>query len=466
MLKIKNTLTKKKEVFTPLKKESVKFYQCGPTLYWNQHIGNLRSVVLADLINRSLKYLGYKVNFVRNYTDVGHLSGDNEDNADNGEDKMEKAVKREKLNVKEITEKYQKKFEQDIKDLNTLLPNHTPKATEYIDEQINIVEILLKKKYAYITDLAIYFNTSMLKNYYIFSKQKKDCCSIGAGIGKIQDTNKKNPNDFVLWFFKAGTHKNAIQTWKAKNFYSPLSKDGEGFPGWHLECSAMAKSILGPTLDLKMGGIEHISIHHTNEIAQSESANNAPYVKYWLHNEHLNINGKKMSKSEGMSILLSDIKNKGFYSLDLRYFFLQAHYRSKQNFTWEALKSSAITLKKLKKKIENLPDGGKISKEFKDKFIDKIKDDFSIPEALSVIWKILKSKLSKADKKATILDFDKILGLKLNQKKKKNILSKELKSLINKREKARKEKKWQEADKIREEIIKKGGFLEDKKIIK
>jgi cysteinyl-tRNA synthetase len=406
MLKIKNTLTKEKEVFKPLEEKKVKFYQCGPTVYWNQHIGNMRAVVLADFINRSFQYLGYEVDFVRNYTDVGHLSGDNEGDADTGEDRMEKAVKRDKKNPEEIADFYIKNYEQDIEKLNTLAPNSQPKATEFILEQVEMIESLLEKDFAYITPLAIYFDTKKAKDYHRLSGQNFEQNISGAGSGKISDSHKKNSSDFSLWFFKKGAHTNALQTWD-----SPF---GVGFPGWHLECSAMAKKILGDTLDIKMGGIEHIPVHHTNEIAQSENANQKEYVRYWVHNEHLNVDNKKMSKSEGTSYLLSDIEAKGFSALDLRYFFLQAHYRSKQNFTWVALEASATARKKLEKKALALGTAGKPSEVYKKEFKEKIEEDFNTPQALAVVWKVFKDKeILDEDKKATILDFDKILGLKL-----------------------------------------------------
>jgi len=456
-LKIKNTLAKKKEIFKPIEKNKVRFYQCGATVYSAQHIGNMRAFVLSDFINRSLKYLGYDVNFVRNYTDVGHLTSD----GDNGEDKIEKGVKKENLSPVEISEKYIKQIEIDSKKLNILEPTHKPKATKYIKEQIEMVKTLLEKGFAYKTDLAIYFNTSKAKNYNRLSGQNITTNICGAGTGNVSDKNKKNPNDFSLWFFKKGVHKNALQTWN-----SPW---GVGFPGWHLECSVMAKTLLGDTLDLKMGGIEHIPIHHTNEIAQSENANDKEYVHYWLHNEHLSINNKKMSKSEGTSILISDIEKKGFSALDLRYFFLQAHYRSKQNFTWDSLKASKKAREKLYKKISNFPDNGKISEKFKKDFIEKIEDDFSTPEALSIVWKVLKSKIPDADKKATILDFDKILGLNLSEKiesKKNNSIPDTIDSkildLLEKRKKARIEKNWELSDKLRNEIENFGYKIIDK----
>ena len=467
MLKVFNTESKKKENFVPLEKNFVRFYQCGPTLYWTQHIGNLRAAVMADLILKSLLYLGYKVKFVRNFTDVGHLSGDNLGDADSGEDRMEKASRRENLSPEKIAEKYKKIYLADIKKLNTKLPDKMPEATKHIKEMQKFVEILLKKDFAYSTPLAIYFDVSKAKNYNRLSGQKKSENKISAGKGEISDPNKKNPEDFALWFFKAGTHKNALQTWSSP-FFSPLTKNGEGFPGWHLECSAMSKALLGKTLDLKMGGVEHIPIHHTNEIAQSESANDAPYVKYWLHNEHLLVNGKKMSKSEGTSYTLEDIEKKGFSPMDLRYFFLQAHYRSKQNFTWEALMASKKAREKLIKKITSLGKDGKIDLTFKKKFEEKISDDFSIPEALALVWQILKSDIPEENKKATIFDFDKVLGLELQkesekEKKEKTQYPKEVTELLEKRARAREKKDWEKSDFLREKIRSLGFEVKDEK---
>ncbi len=450
---IKNTLSKNKEIFIPLEKNKVRFYQCGPTVYWNQHIGNMRAVVLADFINRSLKYLGYEVNFVRNYTDVGHLSGDNNGDADSGEDRMEKAAKREEKSPEEISDFYINQYEKDIKKLNTLKPTHRPRATDYISEQIDMIENLLEKNFAYSTELAIYFDVSKAENYYKLSGQKASENICGAGSGNVYDNNKKNSEDFALWFFKNGAHKNALQTWN-----SPLENKIQGFPGWHLECSAMSKKLLGNTLDLKMGGIEHIPIHHTNEIAQSENANGEKYVNYWLHNEHLSFNGKKISKSEGTSILISDLEKKGFSALDLRYFFLQAHYRSKQNFTWESLEASKTAREKLNKRVSSFADGGKISESFKKEFQEKIEDDFSTPEALALVWKVLKSEISDKDKKATIFDFDKILGLNLNESFSESsaeildTITTEISALLSSRQIARSKKDWKTSDQIRKQI--------------
>ncbi len=459
-IELYNTLSRQKEVFKPIKSGQVSFYQCGPTVYWTQHIGNLRAAVLSDLIRRTFTHAGYKVNFVRNYTDVGHLTGDNLGDADSGEDRMEKGAKREGLTPAQIAEKYIKLFETDVHDLNIREPNTKPKATDYIPAMITLVQDLLKKGFAYSTDLAVYFDISKAKDYTKLSGQKIEENIKGAGAGDITDPQKKNAQDFALWFFKAGTHANALQTWD-----SPM---GQGFPGWHIECSAMIKKLLGKTIDIHMGGIEHIPVHHTNEIAQSESANNAPLAHYWLHNEWLLANGAKMAKSEGTAYSLAEVKEKGFSPLALRYFFLQAHYRSKQNFTWEALQASATGYERLLKSVSALGTKvGKIDKTFRQNFLSKIGDDFNSPQALAVISDLLKSSLSNADKKATILDFDKVLGLDLQKgsdtfKDIDKPVSPEIQKLIDEREIARKNKDWAKADELRAKIISAGFEVKDK----
>ena len=408
-MELYNTLTRQKEEFKPIKSGEVLFYQCGPTVYSTQHIGNLRAAVLADIIYRTFLYNDYKVKFARNYTDVGHLVSD----GDTGEDKMEKGVKKEGLSPTQIADKYINIYEDDNKELNNLVPTYRPRATEYIKEMQAMVQVLLDRGFAYTTPLAIYFDISKVKDYTKLSKQKLEEDIKGAGTGEIEDGEKKNPADFVIWFFRAGVHQNAIQYWPS-NFISPLVENGNGFPGWHIECSAMSKTLLGDTLDIHMGGIEHVPVHHTNEIAQSESANNKPFVNYWLHNEHLLVNNGKMSKSGGTSYLLADIKEKGFNPLALRYFFLQAHYRSKQNFTWEALQSAQTGYDRLIKNVHSLGDTvGEVDNEFKQEFTKKISNDFNSSQALALTFAVLKSDLKNENKLATILDFDKVLGLSL-----------------------------------------------------
>jgi cysteinyl-tRNA synthetase len=511
-MKIYNTLTRTIEEFKPIKDKKVSMYYCGPTVYWTQHIGNLRGMFCADLVVRILKYLGYKVKFVRNYTDVGHLTSD----ADTGEDKMitiglgvkcencgkifdsKIAVTKKafdsitltnnshqcpycnhvnlvkdksgyvlmddkfKAKPQQIADKYIKIYEHDTAELNLNDPDVKPRATKYIKEMIKMVQTLLDKGFAYTTDLAVYFDVTKAKNYNQLSRQNLDEQIKGAGSGEVEDPQKKHAPDFALWFFKAGKHQNAIQTWPSP-FKSSLVTKGEGFPGWHIECSAMSKKNLGDTLDIHMGGIEHIPVHHTNEIAQSESANGVKFVDYWLHNEHLTVNGGKMSKSEGTAYSLQEVEAKGFKPLVLRYFFLQAQYRSKQNFTWEALQASQNGLDRIYSQVLELGKvTGKVNKEFKDKFVQTISDDFNSPQALAVLQEVLKSDLNNADKLATVLDFDKVLGLSLDKVKKEKLeIPQEVQALVKERELARRNKDWAKSDELRDRIGELGYIVED-----
>ncbi|MEA2097645.1 MAG: cysteine--tRNA ligase [Patescibacteria group bacterium] len=472
-MRLYNTLTKKTEEFKPIKEKEVKLYHCGPTVYWTQHIGNLRGMFCADLAVRTFKYLRYKVKHIRNYTDVGHLTSD----TDIGEDKMEKGARREGLNPAEIAKKYIKIFEQDTQELNMLEPTVKPKATEHIQDMIEMTKTLIAKKYAYTTPLAIYFDISKVKNYTKLSGQILEENIQGAGKSDISDSQKKHSSDFALWFFKAGTHKNAIQYWTSP-FSSKLVENGEGFPGWHIECSAMSKKYLGDTLDIHMGGVEHIPVHHTNEIAQSESANGVPFSNYWLHNEHLLVDNKKMAKSEGTSFSLQEIKEKGFNSLSLRYLFLTASYRSKLNFTWKSLEANQNTLNKLydfikitdsaitKNKTREQSHSAQTIETYKKQFQNALENNFDTPKALALIWEIIKSEeVNYNDKKTALLEFDKVLGLNLNKIKKEKIeISDDVKKLIEQREKARKNKDWEKADKLRNEIEKKGLAIKDKSV--
>jgi cysteinyl-tRNA synthetase len=457
-MKLYNTLSRTIEEFKPIKDKKVGMYYCGPTVYWTQHIGNLRGMFCADLVVRVLKYLGYKVKFVRNYTDVGHLTSD----SDTGEDKMEKGVKREGISPKEIADKYIKIYEADTAKLNLGEPDVKPRATEYVQEMIKMVQVLLDKGFAYSTDLAIYFDVTKAQNYTQLSRQNLEEQIKGAGTGDVEDPQKKHAPDFALWFFKAGSHKNAIQTWTSP-FKSPLVEKGEGFPGWHIECSAMSKKNLGDTIDIHMGGIEHIPVHHTNEIAQSESANGVKFVNYWLHNEHLNVNNGKMSKSQGTAYSMQEVEDKGFNPLALRYFFLQAHYRSKQNFTWEALQASQNGLDRIYAQVLELgTKKGKVNQQFKDKFVETISDDFNTPQSLAVLQELLKSDLSDLDKLATILDFDQVLGLGLDKVKKEKVeIPEEVHKLVKEREAARKNKDWKKSDELRDKISELGFIVED-----
>lgn len=473
-MKLFNTLTRKQEEFKPLKSGQISFYHCGPTVYWTQQIGNLRGMTMGDLVVRSFKYLGYEVLHARNYTDVGHLTGDNIGDADLGEDRMEKGAKREGLSPKAIADKYVAQFEKDTQALNLLEPNFKPRATEYIPQMIAMVQTLLDKNFAYTTDLAVYFEVKKFKDYTKLSGQDLSKTIKDAGKGDVSDPQKKDPADFALWFFKAGIHQNALQFWPSP-FKSNLTKNGEGFPGWHLECSVMSKTLLGETLDIHLGGVEHISIHHTNEIAQSESANGVKFVNYWLHNEHLVVDNKKMGKSEGNSYVLQDIINKGFEPLALKYFYFGAHYRSKQNFTWEALQGAQAGLKDMKERLSRLKNSSdkdrvKIEKYLND-FKQALNDDLNIPQALAVSWKALKDKnLSEGEKLDLFMNpkygFDLIFNLNLNQipKKEPEEIPEQIKKMVVERNQARLNKDFAKADDLRKEIEEAGYFIEDSEV--
>ncbi len=457
-MRLYNTLTCQIEDFKPLNPLKVTFYHCGPTVYWIQHIGNLRGMTMADFIRRSLIYFGYNVTFVRNYTDVGHLTSDQ----DVGEDKMEKGARREGLTPNEIANKYITIFENDTKALNILKPTFTPRASEYISEMIKIIQTLLYKQFAYITDQAIVYDISKFPNYNKLNRQNIDDLIKGSGKGEVDNPQKRHFADFNLWVFKKGIHKNALQTWG-----SPW---GEGFPGWHIECSAMSSKLLGKTIDIHMGGIEHIPVHHPNEIAQSEVANGVKFVNYWLHNEHLIVDEKKMAKSEGTGIVLSQVIKKGYNPLALRYFFLQAHYRSKQNFTWQALSASSEALKKLHEYVLSLKNQTRttLSEEklekiddYRQRFQTALLNDFQTPQAVAVMWEMLKSNIPSTDKLDLLLEFDQVLGLKLNQIT-ENIITDEIKKLAVERQVARNNKDFTRADEIRKIILEKGYEIEDK----
>ena len=454
---VTNTLGREMQLFTPIEKDSVSVYHCGPTVYWTQHIGNMRAAFFGDIVNRTLRYAGYKVTFVRNYTDVGHLSGDNDGDADTGVDRMEKAANRENKTPEEIATIYIDQFDRDLHLLNVITPEYRPKATEYISPMITFVSELLEKGFAYQTNLAIYFDTSKKEDYFKLSGQKAEELQDKAGHGEVTDSEKRNSTDFAVWFFKSGAHEHALQSWD-----NPFSET-QGFPGWHIECSAMIRDLLGDTIDMHLGGIEHVSIHHTNEIAQSECANNATFANYWLHNEHLDVNGGKMSKSEGTAFSVSELLEKDYDPMDLRYFFLQAHYRSKQNFTYTALDAAKTGRERLVKRLATLADGGLVSEIFKDKFEKVLFEDFNTAGALAVVSEVLKSDLNEADKKATILDFDKVLGLRLDQVQEEDELelSVELTDLLMQRKEAREAKNWTLTDQLRDQIDNLGFVVKD-----
>ncbi len=442
VLKIYNTLTRKKEVFKPINKREVRVYSCGPTVYWYQHVGNMRAYLFADLLKRTLLYDGYKVKHVINITDVGHLTSD----ADEGEDKIEKAAKKEKKSAKEVAEYYFSVFNNDLKKLNVLQPNVWSKATEHIKEQIELIKRLEKKGYTYRTSDGIYFDTSKLKDYGKLGKIKVEKLEAGK---RVSMGEKRNATDFALWKFSPENEKRQ-QEWD--------SLFGTGFPGWHIECSAMSMRYLGEHFDIHTGGEDHIQVHHTNEIAQSESATGKKFVNYWMHNAFLTKDGEKISKSKGGLYTISELEEKGFDPLSYRYFTFTAHYRRPLNFSLEALKDAQNSYERLKNIIVEIKDDKKINKKYLKQFENAINNDLDMPNAISALWNMVRDNKAEGKLKA-IKEMDFVLGLDLL---KKDNIPKEILGLAKERDRLRKEKKWDEADKIREKLKKKGYVVEDK----
>ena len=443
MLKIYNTLTRKKEEFKPLKDKEVGMYSCGPTVYWYQTIGNLRTYAFSDILKRVLIYDGFKVKQVMNVTDVGHLTSD----ADTGEDKMEKAAAKEGKNAQEIANHYWKIFKEDFKKLNISEPDIWCKATEHIKEQIELIKKLEGKGFTYKTSDGIYFNTSKFKNYGKLAKL--DIKGLQAG-KRISIGEKKNKTDFALWKFSEEPGKRQ-QEWEA---FGRM-----GFPGWHIECSAMSMRYLGEHFDIHTGGIDHIPVHHTNEIAQSEAATGKKVVNYWVHGDFLTFKGEKVSKSKGGLYTISELEEMKFQPLDYRYLCLTTHYRNQLEFSLENLKNSQNSYERLKNIVSEIKDDKKENKKYLAEFEKAINDDLDMPNALAVLWEMLRDEKAEG-KLNTIKEMDKVLGLDLLKKEEIKI-SKEILELVNEREKARQEKDWKKADKMRDKIKKKGYSLED-----
>jgi cysteinyl-tRNA synthetase len=456
MLKLYNTLTRKKEVFRPLKNKKVGLYACGPTVYWFAHIGNLRTYIFEDILKRVLEYNGYKVKHVMNITDVGHLTSD----SDTGEDKIELGAKREKKTAWEIAEFYTKAFKNDLKLLNIKEPDVWVKATETIEDQIKLIKILEKKGFTYKISDGIYFDTSKLKSYGRLWPKKMELKS-GARIEMVP--GKKNPTDFALWKFTPPGVKRQME-WD-----SPW---GKGFPGWHTECVVMSIKELGVPFDIHCGGVDHILIHHTNEIAQAEAAFGKILANFWLHGEFLVLGKEKMAKSKGKIFTLNELIEKGFNPLAYRYFCLGTHYRKKLQFSWQALKASQNALNTLYQKIieiqsKNIITFQRPSKSYylnlQKKFLEYINDDLNMPKALALMWDVVKNKkLNTKDKKELLLDFDKVFGLDLAKIKKPKI-PEEIKKMVEKREEYRKKGDFESADEIRKKIKEMGYWIEDTK---
>ena len=447
-----NTLTRRKEVFKPIKKGHVGMYSCGPTVYWYQHIGNLRAYLFSDILKRVLLYNDFKVNQIINVTDVGHLTSD----ADEGEDKMEIAARKEGRSAKEIANYYLKIFQSDFKKLNIINPNKWVKATEHIKEQIALIQKLEKKGFTYKTNDGIYFDTSKFKNYSKLALLKVEGLKAGK---RIAVGEKKNKTDFVLWKFSSSLGKRQ-QEWD-----SPW---GVGFPGWHIECSAMSMKYLGEHFDIHTGGEDHVPIHHTNEIAQSESATGEKFVNYWVHGAFLlDAGGKKVSKSTGGLYTVTELEELGYNPLHYRYLCLQTHYRKQLRFSLEALDSAKNAYEKIKRKIIELRKekhkGVDNTREYSGQFLEAVNDDLSMPRALEVFWKVLEDSNMDTTKRLKLLEkLDSVLGLGIKDiKENKPEVSEEVVRLVGAREEARKNKMFAEADILRERIRERGFAVED-----
>lgn len=448
-----NTLTRKTETFRPITPGELKLYTCGPTVYHYAHIGNLRTYVFEDILVRAFKRAGYKVNHVMNITDVGHLTSD----GDTGEDKMEQGAKRTGKSIWEIADYYSKVFFSDLDKLHVLKPDIIPKATDHIPEMITLVQRLERNGFAYRTQDGMYFDTAKFPTYSDFGKLDVENLEAGK---RVAVGDKKNPTDFALWKFSA-PHETRQMEWD-----SPW---GKGFPGWHIECSAMAMKYLGETFDLHCGGIDHIPVHHTNEIAQSEAATGHRFVNYWMHGEFLNEDSGKMSKSKGEFLTLSVLEREGYDPLEYRFLLLQAHYRSSLKFSFDALNAAKAGYRGVLDRMrdwEALDTSQVIWSEAmnakRSQFDAHLFNDLNMPEVMSTVFSVLKdSSLSKEEKKKLLLDFDQVLGLRLSEKAVTETLPPEVNALVAERDKARAEKNWKESDRLRADLQNLGYKVDD-----
>lgn len=446
-MRIYNTLTRKIEEFIPYEKGIVRMYTCGPTVYHYAHIGNLRSYVVEDVLEKALNYLGYKVIRAMNITDVGHLSGD----SDLGKDKMVNSAKKEHMSVLDIAKKYTDYFFDDARKLNIKKPEVIIPATSLIDEYIRLIKILLDNNFAYIANNNVYFDTQKLDQYYVLSNHQADELLIGSRETVEEDTFKRNPADFVLWFTKSKFEDQELK-WD-----SPW---GKGYPGWHIECSAISLKYLGEYLDIHCGGIDNIFPHHTNEIAQSEAIINHPWCRYWFHVEHLNDVNGKMSKSSGDFLTVSLLESKGYNPLAYRFYCLQSHYRNQLLFTYESLDGASLAYKKLKNKVMSLKETGDINNDhiinYIEQFKQAINNDLNTAMMLTTIYDVLKDEhLNEATKIYLIKDFDRVLSLDLFKEEITDI-SKEDLAKIEERNWAKQNKDFDKADQIRDELLAKG----------
>lgn len=460
-MKIYNSLTRKVEEFSSREENKVGMYACGMTVYDYAHIGHGRKYINDDVLRRTLSFLGYEVKHVQNVTDVGHLVSD----GDEGEDKLEKGARKAGKTVWEVAEFFTNHFYSSMDSLNILRPDVIAKATEHIEDQIDVIKKLFDNGYTYDTAEAVYFDVSRFEGYdELFGRQALEEKKTAVREEVKTDENKRNPQDFALWFKRVGRFSDHAMHWD-----SPW---GDGFPGWHVECSAMSMKYLGEQFDIHTGGEDHIPVHHPNEIAQSEAATGKqPFVKYWVHTTFLTVDGQKMSKSLGNFFTIEDVVSKGYDPISLRYLFLNAHYRKRINFTWEALDGAEQALKRLRGfvadfKAQKADERTVLSPEklekvdlYRKEFTGFVSDDLKTPQALAVLWEVVKSSIPHEDKLDLILSFDEVLGLNLNQvSSTEHKISDEIQKLLDKRESLRSEGKYEEADAIRDKLKREFNF--------
>lgn len=451
-LKLYDTYTRSMREFEPVnppvdgKPATVGMYTCGPTVYDYAHIGNLRTYIFEDILRRVLELNGYDVKHVMNITDVGHLTSD----ADTGEDKMEKGARRTGKTAWEIAEFYTQAFKNDLHHLNILEPVIWCKATNHIVEQIEFIKCIESQGYTYKTSDGIYFDTSKLPNYGHLARLDVEGLQAGT---RIDMGEKRHVTDFALWKFSPAGQKRQME-WD-----SPW---GVGFPGWHIECSTMSVKYLGPFFDIHCGGEDHIPVHHPNEIAQTEACYGTRLANFWMHGHFLQMGEEKMSKSSGHFLRLQDLIDKGYDPLAYRFFCFSAIYRAKLTFTWEGMDGSQKSLVRLRSSVFDLGEAGEVDNGYMDQFMDCVNDDLNMPRAMALTWELMKSNLNPATKKATILQFDKVFGLKLDSwKPVETIIPDEVQQLVELRQRAREEKRWHDADTLRDQIISLGYEIAD-----
>jgi cysteinyl-tRNA synthetase len=445
-LRLFDTYTRTLRDFEPLHPPEVGMYACGLTVYDYAHIGNLRTYIFEDWLRRTLEFNGYSVKHVQNITDVGHLVSD----ADEGEDKMEKGSRRTGKSAWEIAEFYTQAFKGNLKQLNILEPTIWCKATDHIQEQIEAIRCIEAKGFTYRTSDGIYFDTSKQNDYGYLARL--DIEGLQAGV-RVEVGEKRRPTDFALWKFSPPDQQRQM------DWDSPW---GKGFPGWHIECSAMSVKYLGPYFDIHCGGEDHISVHHPNEIAQTEACHGTRLANFWLHGYFLQLDDARMSKSSGEFLRVQSLIERGYDPLAYRMLCLSAHYRTRLSFTWEALDGAATALNRLRAACFEWGEPGAADEAFVAKFVDQINDDLNLPRAMAVVWELVRNDLPAATKKATLLAFDRVLGLRLAEwQPMQEVVSDEVMALVERRQLARKEKRWKDADALREWIRALGYEVED-----